>query len=198
MQPLYSSVFIWHPGPASHRLSPICRPPSRQRGVSETTVAPSCRNWGIEGQKKGNISILPWHMVRAQQEWTPAGSWRALTAWWCWICTPVWISDRSQSTRPEMCVCIHMYTQTYTHITAYLSWPQATRQINSKMSTEYTQVLSIWKWLCLHKLWICSAYSQRWPRCICIPQTGYPLCMLIGLGLLRKHNIVLNLHLCLI
>lgn len=101
------------------------------------------------------------------------------------------------------CMCVHTYIHINICIHNSLSrWPQATREINSKMSTECTQVLSIWKWLCLHKMWICrwylcSVYSQRWPRCIQVPQTGYPLCMLIVLGPLRKHGIVLNLYLSL-
>lgn len=52
-QHLYPTVYIWHLAPASHRLWAPHSPPSRQRGVLKTTVAPSCRNQGTEGQEKG-------------------------------------------------------------------------------------------------------------------------------------------------
>lgn len=116
----------------------------RQRVVLETIVGvlETCRDRGMEGQEnrsRAHASVLPWWM-------NTAGSWRVLKAWWGWI--PGLGVFLSLHAHKCMCwdVCgwvhTHMYTDIYTHSSFPWLATSASREINSKMTTDYMQILS--------------------------------------------------------
>lgn len=117
----------------------------KQGGVLEIIVAPSCRNRGMEEQEKRrrmHASVLHWQMNTSWELESTHGMMvldphTSLNQGYISLCMPI-------NTCMHWGGCIHMYiyTQTYIHITPSLVWPQASREINSKMARDYIQVLS--------------------------------------------------------